>query len=654
MKLSIVIVNYNVKHFLEQCLNSVFLALENIESEVFVVDNNSVDGSMEMVKEKFPQAIRIINKENVGFSKANNQAILKAQGEYVLLLNPDTVVEEETFSKCLQFMDAHPDAGALGIKMMDGKGNYLPESKRGLPTPWVAFYKIFGLSSIFPNSKKFARYYMGHLDKNFNHEVEILAGAFMLMRKTTLDETGLLDETFFMYGEDIDLSYRITQSGYKNYYFADSSIIHYKGESTKKGSLNYVYVFYKAMIIFAEKHFSQSYAKFFRFFILMAIYLRAGLSLIKRFVSALALPLLDSGILILGLYYIKEYWEHNHRFVVGGEYSLELIRVAFPLYALGWIAGIFLNGGYEKPAKISQVIKGVFVGSIAILVAYSLLSEEFRFSRAILLLGAVWASFSIPLVRFAIQKITGQKLLVSSDSSKRVLIVGLEDEAQRVEQLIKQANNSISYVAFVNPPEKNIEGENYTGKFEQISDMITVFDITEVVFCARDVSSNFILNKMTELNSKKVEIKIAPSESHFVIGSNSIDTQGSWYSVQFNDISKPSNKRAKLFFDLSIAIFLLISLPFSIWFVKNKIQFIRNLFSVLSFQKTWIAYDSSIAISHLPKLKPSILKTTEQLKMTESDEIAKNHLNQLYAKEYKVFNDLNFLLENFSRLGNSN
>ena len=570
-----------------------------------------------------------------------------------MLLNPDTVVEEETFSKCLQFMDAHPDAGALGIKMMDGKGNYLPESKRGLPTPWVAFYKIFGLSSIFPNSKKFARYYMGHLDKNFNHEVEILAGAFMLMRKTTLDETGLLDETFFMYGEDIDLSYRITQSGYKNYYFADSSIIHYKGESTKKGSLNYVYVFYKAMIIFAEKHFSQSYAKFFRFFILMAIYLRAGLSLIKRFVSALALPLLDSGILILGLYYIKEYWEHNHRFVVGGEYSLELIRVAFPLYALGWIAGIFLNGGYEKPAKISQVIKGVFVGSIAILVAYSLLSEEFRFSRAILLLGAIWASFSIPLVRFAIQKITGQKLLVSSDSSKRVLIVGLEDEAQRVEQLIKQANNSISYVAFVNPPEQNIEGENYTGKFEQISDMITVFDITEVVFCARDVSSNFILNKMRELNSKKVEIKIAPSESHFVIGSNSIDTQGSWYSVQFNDISKPSNKRAKLFFDLSIAIFLLISLPLSIWFVKNKIQFIRNLFSVLSFQKTWIAYDSSIAISHLPKLKPSILKTTEQLKMTESDEIAKNHLNQLYAKEYKVFNDLNFLLENFSRLGNS-
>lgn len=653
MKLSIVIVNYNVKHFLEQCLNSVYLALENIPSEVFVVDNKSVDGSMEMVEKKFPEVIRISNSDNVGFSKANNQAILKSKGEYVLILNPDTVVEEETFGKCLQFMDAHPDAGALGIKMMDGKGNYLPESKRGLPTPWVAFYKIFGLTSIFPKSKKFARYYMGHLDKNFNHEVEILAGAFMLMRKETLDKSGLLDETFFMYGEDIDLSYRITKSGYKNYYFADSSIIHYKGESTKKGSLNYVYVFYKAMIIFAEKHFSQSYAQFFRLFILMAIYLRAGLSLLKRFVSALALPLLDSGILIAGLYYIKEYWEHNHRFVVGGEYSLELIKIAFPLYALGWIGGIFVQGGYEKPAKISQVIKGVFVGSIAILVAYSLLSEEYRFSRAILLLGAVWASFSIPLIRFAIQKITGQNLLIGADISKRVLIVGLEDEAKRVEQLIKQANNSISYVAYVNPPEQNEKTENYTGSFNQIGDMITVFDITEVVFCARDISSNFILNKMTELNSKKVEIKIAPTESHFVIGSNSIDTQGSWYSVQFSDISKATNKRAKLFFDMFMALSLLILLPLSILFVKRKFQFIKNIIAVLGLQKTWISYDKNVGIEHLPKLKPGVLKSTEQLKMTESDEMAKNHLNQLYAKEYKVFNDLNFLLENFSRLGNS-
>ncbi|MCD4730876.1 MAG: glycosyltransferase family 2 protein, partial [Bacteroidales bacterium] len=209
MKLSIVIVNYNVKYFLEQCLHSVRKAITSIDAEVFVVDNNSVDGSVEMLNQKFPDVKLIANKENAGFSKANNQAINKSSGEYVLLLNPDTVVEDDTFVKITQFMDAHPDAGGLGVKMVDGKGNFLPESKRGLPTPSVAFYKVFGFSKILPRSKIFGKYHLGYLDKDMIHEVDILSGAFMLLRKSVLDKTGLLDETFFMYGEDIDLSYRI-------------------------------------------------------------------------------------------------------------------------------------------------------------------------------------------------------------------------------------------------------------------------------------------------------------------------------------------------------------------------------------------------------------------------------------------------------------
>src|SRR5688572_26761822 len=295
MKLSIIIVNYNVEHFLDQCLQSVYKAIANgpSDTEVFVVDNNSVDGSIAMVREKFPQTIVIENKENVGFSKANNQAIHQSKGEYVLLLNPDTVVQEDTFIRVIQFMDSHPDAGGLGVKMIDGKGKFLPESKRGLPTPWVAFYKIFGLSKFFPRSKKFGRYHLGFLDKDKNHEIEILSGAFMLMRKSVLDKVGVLDETFFMYGEDIDLSYRITQGGFKNYYFADTTIIHYKGESTKKSSVNYVFVFYKAMVIFAKKHFSQRNAGMFSFLINMAIYLRASLAVGMRVIKKLTIPLLD-------------------------------------------------------------------------------------------------------------------------------------------------------------------------------------------------------------------------------------------------------------------------------------------------------------------------------------------------------------------------
>ncbi|NBQ48979.1 MAG: glycosyltransferase family 2 protein, partial [Sphingobacteriia bacterium] len=234
MQLSIVIVNYNVRHFLEQCLYSVFKATEHLESEVFVVDNNSVDGSAALIRERFPQVIFIQNSQNLGFSAANNQALRLAQGKYALLLNPDTVVQEDTFTKTLAFMDAHPDAGGLGIRMVDGKGCFLPESKRGLPTPAVAFYKIFGLAKLFPQSQTFGQYHLTYLDKEKTQPVEILSGAFMLMRKEALDKAGLLDETFFMYGEDIDLSYRLTRAGYQNYYFADSSIIHYKGESTKK------------------------------------------------------------------------------------------------------------------------------------------------------------------------------------------------------------------------------------------------------------------------------------------------------------------------------------------------------------------------------------------------------------------------------------
>jgi GT2 family glycosyltransferase len=229
MDLSIIIVNYNVQFFLENCLNSVFQAIHNIEAEVIVVDNNSVDGSLKMLKEKFPEVKLIANKDNLGFSKANNQAIKEAKGEIVLLLNPDTVVEENTFEVCLEIFKNKPKVGGLGLKMLDGKGNFLPESKRGLPTPSVAFHKIFGLSALFPKSKIFNKYHLGYLSKDEDHEIEILSGAFMMIRKKVLDEIGLLDELFFMYGEDIDLSYRITQNGYINWYTSKTSIIHYKG-----------------------------------------------------------------------------------------------------------------------------------------------------------------------------------------------------------------------------------------------------------------------------------------------------------------------------------------------------------------------------------------------------------------------------------------
>lgn len=652
MKLSIVIVNYNVKYFLEQCLLSVREAAQHIEHEVFVVDNASSDDSLEMLKKRFPEVHLIANDVNLGFSKANNQAIRESTGEYILLLNPDTVVQNNTFSVCLDFMDHHTDAGAIGVKMLDGKGNFLPESKRGLPTPWVSFYKIFGLSSLFPRSPKFARYHLGHLDENENHPVDVLAGAFMMMRREALDKAGLLDEDFFMYGEDIDLSYRITKAGYQNYYLADTSIIHYKGESTKKGSLNYVYVFYKAMAIFARKHFSGTYASVFNLAIRLAIYLRAGISVVRRIVYYLSVPVVDAGILLLGLHYIKEYWEHNHRFIVGGEYSPQLIWTAFPLYTAAWLISIFISGGYERPAKLSNLLKGVFTGTLIILVGYSLVDESYRFSRAIIILGFFWALVAAPLWRWLVQKISGVNLLATAEKHRRLVIVGREKEGERVAELVRQSNVEIAYLAFVSPDDKDKHGSSYVGSLSDLPEIVRVFDLDEVIFCSRDIPGEKILSNMALLNPIGVEIKIAPSESEFVIGSNSIDARGSWYTVQFNDLSRESNQLAKRLADMLMAGLGILLFPILFFIVKRPGNYFMNCFRVLGGKLTWVGYDERVDVSHLPALRRAVLPVSKVSGLGDNNLSAIKHINQLYARDYQVSNDLQFILSGIRQLGN--
>lgn len=254
MQLSVIIVNYNVKYYLEQCLDSVMRASKGLRVEVFVVDNLSTDDSVPYLRSRFPNVVFVENKENVGFARANNQAIRMSTGKYVLLLNPDTIVCENTFADFISFMDGHPEAGAAGAYMLRTDGTFAPESRRGLPTPFVAFCKMCGLSSIFPKSRVFGRYYMRYLDENQVNEIEIISGAYMFLRREALDKVDLLDEDFFMYGEDIDLSYRILKGGYKNY-FLPSIMLHYKGESTEKSSYRYVYTFYQAMRLFFRKHY---------------------------------------------------------------------------------------------------------------------------------------------------------------------------------------------------------------------------------------------------------------------------------------------------------------------------------------------------------------------------------------------------------------
>lgn len=651
MKLSVIIVNYNVQHFLEQCLHSVLNAGRKVSTEIIVVDNNSVDGSVTMVKEKFPSVSLIENKKNTGFSFANNQAIKISSGEYILLLNPDTVVEEDTFEKVVSFMDAHPDAGGLGVKMLDGKGKFLPESKRGLPTPAVAFYKIFGLAALFPKSKLFGKYHLGYLDKDKTHEVDILSGAFMLMRKTVLDKVGLLDETFFMYGEDIDLSYRIILGGYKNYYFPETRIIHYKGESTKKSSVNYVFVFYKAMVIFAQKHFSQNNAKLFSFLINLAIYLRASIAIVIRFFKSIALPVFDFMFIMCGLLLIRDYYEKHFRFIEGGSYSDTLIHIAFPVYAVIWMLLVYLSGGYDKPVRLYKIARGILIGTCVILIGYSLLPENYRFSRALIVFGMGWVLVTYLTSRLVAHAIGIKSLSLNTTNSKRIAIIGKQEEFERVNSLLDQTSINKSFIGFISVDDTDRHHAHYVGKIAQIEDVIQIHKINEVIFCSRDISSQDIINYMHTLVTSDIDFKIAPPESFSIIGSNSIDTAGDLYIIDVNSISKPKNKRNKRLFDILASGILLLLSPLLIFSQKKKLNFLINIFSVLSGLKSWVGY-SSEKHTHLPKLKPSVLSPLSGLRDAMISEDMKDRLNLSYSKNYKVENDLMIMWRALKELGN--
>ena len=283
MELSIIIVSFRVRAFLRECLYSVEIALEKIVSEIFVVDNNSEDGSVEMIKKEFPNVKLIINKINYGFSRANNQAIKISAGRYILLLNPDTIVEKDTFSKCIDFMNNHSDAGAMGIRMINGEGKFLPESKRAIPTLGIAFFKSFGFSFLFPNSRFFNRYYLPQIDSHETSITEVISGAFMFIRREALNKSGLLDEDFFMYGEDVDLSYRLMQTGYNNYYFPEIRIVHFKGRSTPRKGFSDILYFYKAMRIYIKKRALEGTNRTYLPLVIPAICFREGLALINRF-----------------------------------------------------------------------------------------------------------------------------------------------------------------------------------------------------------------------------------------------------------------------------------------------------------------------------------------------------------------------------------
>ncbi|MFD1874741.1 glycosyltransferase family 2 protein [Hymenobacter bucti] len=652
MKLSVIIVNYNVCYFLEQALLSVRQAAERLGQpvEVFVVDNHSADNSVSMVRTRFPEVILLENHDNPGFSKANNQALRQATGQYQLLLNPDTLVEEDTFRRCCAFLDEHPGCGGLGVQMLDGQGRFLPESKRGLPTPRVAFYKIFGLAWLFPRSRTFGRYHLGFLDPGQPHQVAVLSGAFMLLRKAALDQVGLLDEDYFMYGEDIDLSYRLTQGGWQNWYFPGARIIHYKGESTKRTSVNYVFVFYRAMAIFAQKHFAPGRAGLFTKLINIAIWLRASAALGQRLATRAAPLLLDAGLLYAGIYALKVYWEANYKYE-RTPFPPQYMLVAVPAYIGVWLAATWLSGGYDRRARAGWVVRGIAVGTMLISAVSNFL-DSWRFSKALILLGGAWALVVLVGRRLLVHWLRHGHLRLSEPRTKTLAIVGSAAESQRVRLLLAAAKVPANVVGYVAPvgAEPAVPTRDYLGELGQLPDLMRLYELNELVFCGKDLPAGQIIDLLQRLPTRpRVAYKILPEDSQYIIGSSRKNAPGDYYALAPPlRLYQPAQRRGKRRLDLMASLALLLAAPLLVWAQRRPAGLLPHIWQVLLGQRSWVGLrytpggpaDRAILSPADTAAAPATLSAA-----------ARQRLEFLYAKDYEPESDLRVLWRGWRRLG---
>jgi GT2 family glycosyltransferase len=621
-------------------------AIDNIDAEVIVIDNNSTDDSIAYLQPKFPFVRFIYNEENVGFAKANNQALQYCSGDYILYLNPDTIIPEDCLEKCFAFFDKTPDCGALGIKMIDGSGTFLPESKRGFPSPLASFFKLTGLADLFPRSRLFNQYSLGYLSPFENHKVDVLAGAFLMVKSSIIEAAKGFDESFFMYGEDIDLSYRIQQMGNNNYYFADSTIIHFKGESTKKGSLNYVRMFYSAMSIFVHKHYSGNKARIFSLFIHSAIFFRALLSFIKVVVIRVGLPLFDALIIFCSLWLVKNEWIRWVRDGLG--FTIDNFPLMFFSFALIFLITGALSGMYDSPDKPSKTFMSSIAGIVVMIAVYGLLPEHLWFSRAVMVVGGLVAGIAITIFRLVLINL---KWIEPSDEEykfQQTAVVATVEEFKRVLHIYKQAGLGERIVGRI---KVNGQEENSIGDVKDLKELLNKLNIKEVIFC-EGYLTNYLNIQLIQTLPKSINYRFFGNKTKSIVGSDSKATVGETLAAEgFYRINEPYNKRMKRILDVIFSFYLLGTFPFQIFFVKNSVYLLGNIFKVLINQATWVGYTKDEM--SLPRLKNNIV-TCYGLPVLATHPLNKealHHLNIQYAKNYDFWLDIKILLKNYKQIG---
>jgi len=633
---SIVIVNYNVKDLVDNCISSIYKANnKNHKIEIFLVDNNSIDGSAILIRNKYPEVNVIVNKSNIGFSKANNIALKKAQGKYVLILNPDTVLEEGTFEKLISFCEKDSQVGAVTSKLILANGKLDYACKRSFPTLSVALPRMLGLSKLFPKSKVFAKYNLTYLDENETHEVDSICGAFMFISANVLSKAGLFDEDYFMYGEDLDLCYKIKKNGYKVFYYPDVTTIHLKGASTQKTHLSYVNNFYGAMIIFIKKNFT-GVPRILSFILQLGIVYRSALSYSKRILSFLLNPIIDIVLIYFSLI-LSVYLRFD---IFPNKQYLFIITV----YVLIWIFLLSIFGLYTRKGRLSlkntfnAIIVGFFINS-----SITYFFKEYAFSR-----GVILASTIISLILLLLWRGSANlhKFIVAKNillNKVNLLVVGEKELTQDIEEKLVSKYNIFYF---------NKRSEN--DSLVDLEETIQIENINQVVFSCDHFSNQEILKTMWSFRNRNVQFSIVPSGKDLILSKlhkNIYDL--SLLEIEYN-INNKINIFFKRFFDIVLSFTLLITLyPFVYLYnvllkkdISKHTSKLLVLPKVFSGKMSFIGIPTWFEISNKEYLGKKGL--TGLIQLNHYDGISEDEMdnyNIFYAKNQSLILDVEILLK---------
>lgn len=651
MQLSVIIVNYNVRSFLENALLSIRKAMQNIEGEIFVVDNASDDGSVELVQAKFPDVKLIVNQRNLGFAAANNIALAQASGKYILLINPDTIVQEDTLISLIDFLEQNPKVGLAGCKILNPDGSLQLACRRSIPTPWSAFTKVSGLSALFPNTKLFGKYNLTYLNPNDTYEVEAVSGSFMFLRREVYEKVGKLDESYFMYGEDLDWCYRIIKAGYKIVYYHKTQIIHYKGESTKQSNLDDIKMFYNAMHIFVREHLNHS--TLILFILHLGIIFRSWLSSFSRILKASILPLTDWLVinvsLALGFYF---------RF---GK------NVNIPDYALLPIAAIpgltviitnYFSGGYNKyKYSVSRIILSVIIG-FTIISALTYFFKQFAFSRIVVIYSAVISVILLSFWRLLIKLFSRySKIGRGGFGGRRTLIVGTSANARNLLQKLRlPMRYDYNIIGFIDLNRKQIgnkiDGVEIIGSIDTIGKIIEGRKISDVLFSTDELSYKDILSIIGRSKGYKVNYRMVPNSLEVIIGKTHIDNLNDLPLIEIDyKLDLIIHQITKRVFDIVIA-----SLMFFLFFPFNraiKQKFYYNLlpevisgrYSLVGSPLEHSSNSENIKNNETTLLKPGLtgLAQLETNSFSSPNDVDKYSI--YYLKNYSVLLDIEIIIK---------